>query len=41
LETPDLYTKLEKEVKQKLGMIKEEKTPAEEKLPTKEKKPAK
>ena len=41
IENPELYSKLEKEVKQKLGMIKEEKASAEEKQPVKEKKSAK
>lgn len=43
VESPELYAKLEKEVKQKLGISKEEKAAAaaEEKQPAKEKKSAK
>ena len=41
IELPEMYAKIEKEVKTKLGMIKEEKTPVEEKPAGKEKKSAK
>ncbi|MDR3626234.1 MAG: recombinase RecA [Ignavibacteriaceae bacterium] len=41
VESPELYAKLEKDVKTKLGMLKEEKNAVEEKQPAKEKKSAK